>query len=113
MVIGFAFNQGSFQAVSDGRAVLKDFTVPAAPPGSLDATLAAAGIPLFAIDLREAPSEGPVANWLRTRHKAREIGALYPEFLPFSQMYDLEVLRNFDVLVFVDKTTAAHRLAHQ
>ena len=42
VVFGFAFNQGSFQAIAQGGSGgLKDHTVPPAPPGSLDATLAA------------------------------------------------------------------------
>ena len=46
VVFGFAFNQGSFQAVAQGGGGgLKDHTVPPAPAGSLDATLAASGIP--------------------------------------------------------------------
>jgi erythromycin esterase len=51
VVFGFAFNQGSFQARDQGKE-LRDFTVPPAPAGSLDATFAATGIPLFALDLR-------------------------------------------------------------
>ncbi|MEQ1913381.1 MAG: erythromycin esterase family protein, partial [Vicinamibacterales bacterium] len=55
VVFGFAFNQGSFQAIPQGGGALKNFTVPPAPAGSLDATLAASQIPLFALDLRQAP----------------------------------------------------------
>ena len=44
VVFGFAFNQGSFQAVELGKG-LHDFSVGAAPPGSLDATFAATRIP--------------------------------------------------------------------
>lgn len=48
VVFGFAFNQGSFQAIEQGKG-LRDFTVPPAPAGNLDATFAAAGIPFFAL----------------------------------------------------------------
>lgn len=61
VVFGFAFSQGSFQAILQGKS-LQDFTVPPAPSGSLDATLAAAGKPLFLLDLRSAPKTGPIAN---------------------------------------------------
>ena len=44
---------------------LKDFTVPPAPAGSLDATLAATGIPLFALDLRAELKTGLVAERLQ------------------------------------------------
>ena len=55
VVFGFAFNQGSFQAIAQGGGGLKNFTVPPARSGSLDATLASAGMPLLALDLRSAP----------------------------------------------------------
>jgi erythromycin esterase-like protein len=107
VVFGFAFNQGSFRAVSQGGGVLKEFTVPPAPAGSLDATLAASGIPLFALDLRAAPRTGPVADWLHAAHSTRSIGALYPEDSPFAFLANQVAPEAFDALLFVEKTTAA------
>ena len=110
VVFGFAFNQGSFQAIAQGGSGgLKDHTVPPAPPGSLDATLAASGISLFALDLRQAPKSGPVADWLKEPHKTRTIGALYPEDAPFALMADQVAPENFNVILFVEKTTAARK----
>jgi erythromycin esterase len=108
VVFGFSFNQGSFQAVSQGRG-LKDFTVPPAPAGSLDATLAATGIPLLALDLRTAPKTGPVAEWLQTGHSTRSIGSMYPEDSPYAFMANYVVPETFNVLLFVEKTTAARK----
>lgn len=108
VVFGFAFNQGSFQAISPGKG-LQNFTVSPAPPGSLDATLAAAGVPLFALDLRTAPKSGPVAAWLSEPHKTRGIGAVYAEDSPRGYMSDLKALDNFDAILFVEKTTAARK----
>jgi len=112
VVLGFAFNEGSFQAILSGKG-LKDFTVPPAPPGSWDAALASANLPLFALDLRQAPKTGPVADWLAQPHKTRSIGALYPENQPFAQMYDMKALEAFDALLFVEKTTAARKNSGQ
>ena len=109
VVFGFGFNQGSFQAMAQGGGGLKDHTVPPAPAGSLDATLAASGIPLFALDLRQAPKSGPVAEWLKERHKTRSIGATYPEGEPFALMADQVAPENFDAILFVETTTAARR----
>jgi hypothetical protein len=110
VVFGFAFNQGSFQAVAQGGSGgLKDHTVPPAPAGSFDATLAASGIPLFALDLRQAPKTGAVADWLKQPHKTRTIGALYPEDAPYALMADQVAPENFNVILFVDKTTAARK----
>ncbi len=101
VTFGFAFNEGSFQAIEPGKG-LRDFTVEPAPPGSLDATLAAAGIPIFALDLRNAPA------WFKETHKSRSIGALYDENRP-GYYADYTPAEAFDVLLFVAKTTAAHK----
>ncbi len=108
VVFGFAFNQGSFQAVELGKG-LHDFNVPAAPPGSLDATFAATGIPLFALDLRDGPKSGPVANWLSESHKSRSIGAVYSEAAAAQYFMDLNAPQSFDVMLFMEKTTAARK----
>ncbi|HKP47786.1 MAG TPA: erythromycin esterase family protein [Pyrinomonadaceae bacterium] len=110
VVFGFAFNQGSFQAVERGKG-LRDFTVTPAPADSLDATLAATSIPLFALDLRTAPKSGPVATWLALPHKTRSIGALYSEEAAAQYFWETNILKAFDVLLFVDKTTAARKIA--
>ena len=108
VVFGFAFNQGSFQAIGQGKG-LKDFTVPPAQPGSLDAALAAAAIPLFALDLRQAPKNGPVARLLRERHPSRNIGAFYSDEHPERYWADMNTADSFDALLFVEKTTAARK----
>lgn len=108
VVFGFAFNQGSFQAVRRGEG-LQDFTVQPAPAGSLDATLAATGMPLFALDLRQVPKSGPVAAWWSEAHRTRSIGALYSEDSPSGYMADLVAPQCFDALLFVEKTTAARK----
>ena len=108
VVLGFAFDQGSFQSWEPGKN-LRDFTVPAAPAGSLDATLAATGIPLFALDLRTAAKTGPVATWLHTAHATRSIGSQYSEDNAQQYWANLEIVSCFDVLLFVHTTTAARK----
>ncbi len=108
VVFGFAFNQGSFQAWEPGKN-LRDFTVPAAPAGSLDATLAATGIPLFALDLRTAPKRGPVAAWLRTPHQTRSIGSQYSDDTAQQYWANQGVASSFDALLFVNTTKAARK----
>jgi erythromycin esterase len=88
---------------------LKNHTVPPAPEGSLDATLAASGIPLFALDLRQAPKSGPVAEWLKAPQMTRSIGSRYPDGAPFALMVAHVAPENFDAILFVEKTTAARR----
>ena len=110
VVFGFAFNQGSFQAIERDKG-LRDFTIPPAPDGSLDATLAATGIPLFAIDLREAPKNSAVATWLSQPHKSRNIGAMYSNDMDNQFLVDVPASASFDALLFVEKTTAARKNA--
>ncbi len=109
VVMGFSFNQGSFQSRSQSTSELKNFTVPAAPAGSLDATLASAGLPRFALDLRDAPKSGPVADWFQTAHQTRSIGAMYPEDSPFAFLANFKAPEAFDVILFVSNTTYAHK----
>ncbi len=101
---GFAFNQGSFRAMSKNR-IVENFTVGPAPAGSLDATLAASNIPLFALDLRAAPKTGPVAEWLGTKHPTRNIFQGFSEDVPGSNMFEQVVTERYDSLFFVNKTT--------
>jgi erythromycin esterase-like protein len=103
VVFGFSFNQGSFQAIPQGGGSLKNFTVPAAPSKSFDATLAAAGLPLFALDLRAAP------QWFHQPHGSRQIGAVYPEGEANAYIADIVPAEAYDAVLFVDTTTVARK----
>ena len=103
VVFGLGFNQGSFQAIAQNNGGLKNFTVPPAQAGTLDATLAAAQIPLFALDLRQAP------DWFRAAHGMRQIGAVYPEGQPYAFVGPLVPSESFDALLFVESTTVARK----
>ena len=50
-----------------------------------------------------------MADWLKEPHKTRTIGALYPENAPFALMADQVAPENFNVMLFVEKTTAARK----
>jgi erythromycin esterase-like protein len=103
VVFGFAFNQGAFQAIAQGGGGLKNMTVPPAKPETLDATLAAAGIPMLALDLRGAPA------WFDQPRGSRQIGAVYPEGEPHAFLGNIVPKEAFDALVFVDTTTVARK----
>ena len=100
VVIGFGFNRGSFQAVSP-QGGLQNFTVGPAPAGSFDALLAAAGIPLFALDLRNAPAS------LREPRLSRQIGAMFSNETEANYMSRIAVPTVFDMILYVENTTAA------
>ena len=105
---GFAFNQGAFQAVESGKG-LHEFTVGPAPDGSLDQTLAAVHLPIFAVDLRALPKNGQVARWFAQPHPSRSIGSVYSDTIAPNLWSDSSASGDFDVLLFVEKTTAARR----
>jgi erythromycin esterase len=102
LIIGFAFNQGTFQAIAPKRGLVHH-TVPPAPAGSLDAVSAMAGIPAFLLDLRTAPAHGPVADWFAAKPVTRRIGAVYSDEL----MHAGDPRDDFDLLAFFETTTAA------
>lgn len=104
---GFAFNEGSFQAIEMGKN-LHNFTVNAASEGTLDRMLSNVGIPIYVIDLRNIPKEGPVAQWFSELHRSRSIGAAYSDTLEPYLWSTNPVRDDYDVLFFVEKTTAAH-----
>lgn len=104
---GFAFNQGSFRAIELSKG-LHDFTVGQAPNGTLDRTLASVGPPVFAVDLRRLPKSGAVARWFAQPHPSRSIGAAYSDTIAPSLWSNSSARGDFDVLLFVEKTTATH-----
>lgn len=108
VTFGFAFDEGSFQAIDFGseRRGLIPFTVPSAPPGSLDHTLARANVPLFALSLRGAPG-GPVSDWLSAASYTRSFGAVFDERVPDFGVSHQIPGEHYDALLFVQKTTAA------
>jgi erythromycin esterase len=106
LVVGFAFNQGSFQAIEWGRGLV-NHTVPPAPEGSLDRVLAAADMPAFLLDLATAPTAGPVADWLATSPRSRNIGSVYWAEHAEGYLEAVDPRRVYDVLAFVETTTAA------
>jgi len=105
-VIGFAFNQGSFQAQEPGRGLVVH-TVGPAQEGSLDRTLAGAGMGMFLIGLTAVPSDGPVARWLAAKPPTRWIGAVYPEARAQEYLHAADPRRESDILAFLECTTAA------
>jgi erythromycin esterase len=113
VVFGFAFNRGSFQAMEmpfPSKTGLRNFTVGPAPEGSLDATLAAAGLRLAAIDLRRLPKKGPAARWFGEPRATRSICAGYAE-QSAAGFLDMQVApQSYDAILFVEKTKAARPL---
>ena len=113
VVIGFSFDRGSFQARAYPTGGLADHSVTAAAPNTFDSVLAQAGLPLFALDLANAPREGKVAAWLASEIPMRSIGGIYgfPKDNRLTVTYTDAIIprEHFDAVVFVAETTAARR----
>jgi erythromycin esterase len=104
--LGFAFNQGSFQARSlrpDAGMALTAFTVAPSPERSFDWYLAKAGIPLFIMDFRKKPANPEIADWLSGVHRTRSIGAVFMN----DDLSQISPARQFDGILFIDRTTRA------
>ncbi|MGB7762283.1 MAG: erythromycin esterase family protein [Bryobacteraceae bacterium] len=109
VLCGFVFGEGGFRAVDTATNATANFSVGPAPRGSLDATLAAIGLPLFAVDLRHLP-EGKVAGWFDAPHRSRQIGASYNAQTPGVWLHQVRAARAFDLLIFVGKTAPVRPL---
>ena len=68
--------------------------------------MAAAGIPLFALDLRSVPAEPP-ASWFRDPHSTRNIGAGYADRYDSNYYLNFALPVAFDAVFFMDSTTRA------
>jgi erythromycin esterase len=107
--VGFAFNRGSFQALTHPNGGLRSQVVGPAPDGYVDAVLALTGIPLLALDLTRVPPDGAVASWMASNPKQRSIGAGFSPEIEHDGDVAGDPHANFDVLLFVESTTAARR----
>lgn len=103
-IFGFAFDRGELQAVKWRSGVIRH-TAPPAAPESFEGPLAAAGIPLFVLDLRH-PS-GLARTWVASPLKHRSIGAVYSAADDAKFWAVIHPVRSFDAVVFVSRTTAA------
>ena len=114
VVVGFSFDRGSFQSRSYSTGEATDFSVPAAVPNSFDSVLSQAGLPLFALDLANAPRVGLPAAWFSSETTMRTIGGIYgfPKDNKYGVTYtaDITPRQHFDAVLFVAETTAARRI---
>lgn len=115
VIFGFAFYEGSFQAIdsSPDHPGLHPFTIGPALQGSLDEAFALANLKTAALDLRNIPQTGPVAEWFAAPHKTRHIGAAYNTSEDLYHYTKAVIQQDFDALLFVKTTTAAHPVEAQ
>ncbi len=111
--VGTLFGRGSFLArdlTTTPQAKpfrYREFVVLDPPPGSLEDALLRIDEPAFALDLRELPADGPVADWFRTPRAMRWIGNQYDAHRAADFFFRTAVTEQFDVVVFFAETTRA------
>jgi erythromycin esterase len=105
LVVGFAFNQGLFQARNTSGEVVIHRVSPASK-GSLDNILASTGMPLFLLELATMPADASVSDWFATSPTSRWIGAVHNPKSAEAYQYGGDPRRRYDVLAFVESTTA-------
>lgn len=107
VVIGFAFNRGSFRAVSMNKGLIEHKVEPL-DAASFENALATAGPPIFVLDLRKA--KGEARTWVDSALPMRSVGAVYNDPTPKSYVGRIHPLRSFDAVFFVNETTAARQV---
>lgn len=107
VVFGVAFNQGGFRAFGSGKDYyeFQDFDVHPALEGTLEATLAAAHLPIALVPFHRLPAEGPAKEWLNSELRTRQVSS-------YSEADDARVraASAYDAMLFLDRTSAAHPL---
>jgi erythromycin esterase len=115
--LGFAFGEGEFQALDrtpENQWIFRSWRVPAAPAGAIEHDLARALGHDAWLDLRGAPTSGPIAEWLDSSLGFRWFGGYrIPEGIDqpssdTSQWQRTVPRRDFDGWVFHTVTSAAH-----
>ncbi len=104
VVVGFTCNRGEYTAIQRGTG-LGRYPLKTAGPESYEYLLAQAGVSQFLLDLREVRADGPSA-WLLRRMQLRSIGAIAGD----QQFFPADLSREFDFVVFLDRTTATRGL---
>ena len=114
--IGFAFGRGEFQANakdSDGKWGFRRYKLSAAPNGSLDHMLSTAKIDSFLLDLRSAPQDEVIQQWLKAGQGQRWFGGYGVNDDCDQRTQDASTLlptfpiEDFDGLLYVSETRAA------
>jgi erythromycin esterase len=116
--LGFDFYEGAFQArgtAGPNSRELKEFRVGPALEGSVGWVFARTTQKMssanFIVDLRAAPSQGPVAAWLATPHLMYGIGATFSRVKPWYYQTPLVLGKTYDGLIFINRTTRARPAA--
>jgi len=102
--IGFATASGKYTAYGSFAVQAYDLQVP--PAESFEATFAAATTSDFVLDLRDVDGEDIRCAWLAETRPFRMVGAAPMD----EQFFDTPLSDYYDLIVFIEETTAARQL---
>lgn len=106
VAIGPSFYKGAFN--SGGSSGVQVFTEPAPPnPNSYNAALGSPGLPLYLLDLRDAPA-GPVGRWLEGPYVFHKVSVVYFTNNPGYDDVTVALGTYFDVVLHVQMITPSH-----
>jgi erythromycin esterase len=110
--LGFTMFEGGFQsrdmAAAGGAGGLKEFSIPPSPEGSVGWYFNLTGVDEFVVDLRSAPRDGPIADWLKAPHPMISVGSGFSTQWTVRQYMAPTKLRDdYDGVFFIRKTTRA------
>jgi len=107
-IFGFFFNKGSFKALDEGKVSkgMHNFSVGPAPKGTMQYVMESAGLSVAAIDLQDLPENGTIHDWFYNPQQSRFSWGGYNEDEPNDYFHPYELAKAFDVLIYLDSTTA-------
>jgi erythromycin esterase len=113
VVVGFDFARGSFNAYGQtGSTItaLTTHTVAEPPQYSYEDYFLSAGLPRFLLELRGRDQRADTPPWLAGPALMRSIGAVYDDSASGSYVYQTYLPRQFDVIIFLENTSASRLL---
>ncbi|MGA9239614.1 erythromycin esterase family protein [Robiginitalea sp.] len=107
-IVGIFYNQGEFSALDDNipSAGFKTFEVGSSKHGSLEHTMINANLHNAYLDLSNIPKNGPIYEWLDKPLSTRYSWGFYNQSRPEDYYQTHKLSKEFDALLFLDKTTA-------
>ena len=100
LAVGFAFHKGAYTAYGQ-RGGIRTCQAQASSPVSYEYYFHMTGLPLFLIDFKRVPSKLSQAKWLHSHLLFRVVGAMKEK----EEFEHVNILKEFDALIFIDKST--------
>ncbi|WP_431157822.1 erythromycin esterase family protein [Winogradskyella poriferorum] len=107
-IVGFFYNQGEFSALDEHipSTGFNTFNVDKAKKGSLEHTLVNASLDRAFLDLSNVPSNGPIFDFFNQPIPTRYSWGFYNQNKSEDYYQIHKLLKEFDALIFLNKTTA-------